>query len=202
MADGATITGRVIDLGQAHAVNSNIRFTYASAPAATSALITSQLNKVVKISSAGLFSVALTMGNYYVTIDSGPDRWTISVPDDGLTYDIVGRIVSSVTQSPTAPAGASLPVGSTTTQGKLKTTKDGADPRASVGVWYVTNVAALKTIATDASNSFATLVNREIGEPPFFWWDSASAAADDTVGFTVVKPTDNPATGRWIQFLM
>ncbi len=207
----ATITGSVFNLKQAAAVNSTIRFRYASAPAeANGGLVASGVPVTAKVSVVGTFSAVLTMGDYLVTIESSIDNpedlFRISVPDDSNSYDIIGLIVSDVTQSPTEPAGASVPNATSTVIGSVKLVKNTTLGVGVItpGVFFPTNVAALKAIPTDLTgNTFAILVEREIGEPACVRWSSSSMEADDTVGFTVIKPTDRSGgqAGRWIQFV-
>lgn len=204
----ATITGNVFNLKKSAAANSTLRFTYASAPAtANGGLVASGVTVTAAVSITGTFSVVLTMGDYYVTIESAKDNpedlFTISVPDNDTSYDILARIVSSVTQSPTVPVGGSTPNATSTVIGAVKLSKNTSAGVGVVtpGVYFVADVAALKALTTDIlGHTFAVLTTPNAGEPPFFYWNSASTAADDPVGFTVVKPTDNPATGRWFDY--
>ncbi len=194
----ATITGSAKDLGAAWAVNSTINFTSAAPNnIAGGSLVNSAVPKTAKVKADGTFSCVLPTGNYYVTFEAGSDRWLINVPDDNASYDIVGRIVPAVI-TPTNPI--SVPNASSGTAGLVKAIKDSTGtPKVPTGIYFPDDVAALKALPTDAGNTYATLINRQSGEPKYFKWDNTSSAADDTTGFTVVKPSDLPANGRWIQ---
>jgi hypothetical protein len=199
-----TITGLVRTLKANAAPGSQLRWKYMSAPALVNNQLVSSYEDIVTVcNSIGEFSQALTAGNYELTIDgNSADKWRVLVPGDDLSYDVSdnGIIVSAFTALPTAPSASAVPNATTSTYGKVKLTKDGANPKVATGIWVVTNVAALKAIASDASHSFALLTAPAAGEPRIAYYDPSSAAADDPTGFTVMKPTDNPSTGRWIPF--
>lgn len=199
-----TITGTVRSLRQNALPGAVMRWKYMSAPAVVdNKLVASYEDVVTYCDSLGEFSQALTAGNYELTIDgNSADAWRVLIPGDDLTYDISdsGIIVSSFTALPEAPPSAAVPNASTSVYGKVKLTKDGANPKVATGIWIVADVTALKAIASDASHSFAFLTVPGVGEPRMCYYDATSAAADDPTSFTVIKPTDNPATGRWIPF--
>lgn len=199
------ITGAVIDLGAEWAVNSTLKFTYRSSPAvASGALVHSKTPKTAKVTNEGTFSTVLPMGNYDVTIDDGPDRWIISVPDDTASYDIVGRITGSYTQNPTLPLVGSVPNASNTVAGIVKLMRNAASGLAFVptGIWTVDNVTTLKAVVTDlTAHVFAVLLQPTGNMGVFYRWDAASTAADDAVNYLVIRPTDigAPNPGRWLK---
>jgi hypothetical protein len=156
--------------------------------------------------AAGVAQFDLMTGRYLVSAKSvkvsGSLQYAvlIDVPDDLLTYEHTQLIVSGAAPftQPLLPAGNATDA----SYGLVKLTKNGVAPRATVGVWHVNDVAALKAIVTDASNTFATLIKRQAGEPPYFYWDGLRNDANDAVGFTVVRPNDFVAAGSlgvWVQ---
>jgi hypothetical protein len=124
----------------------------------------------------------------------------IEVPNDNLAYEHTQLIVSGA--APFSQPISTNANASDVTYGLVRLMRNGANPRATVGVWHVDDIAALKAIPTDASHAFATLIKRQAGEPPYFYWDGARNDADDAIGFTVVRPNDFVAAGSmgvWVQ---
>lgn len=115
-----TVTGNAYLLPTTAAINSTIRFSYASAPAvANGGLVVSGTDVVARVSLLGTFSVVLIEGYYNVTIDDNPeDAFIIAVDDVTETLDIIDIIVSAVGASP-APT-AIVPVASASVFGKIK----------------------------------------------------------------------------------
>jgi len=197
-----TVTGSVRSLISTASPGAKLRWKYKSAPALVGGgLVSSYKDVVTTCNLIGDFSQALTGGDYEVTIDGfDSDKFIVAVPSDDLTYDIADLIESDLTQVPEPPTPAVIPNASTTVAGKVKTVLDGANIKVATGIWIKSNVAAVKALASDASNQLVFLTAPEPGEPRIVYYDPLSSAADDPTGFSVIKPTDNPVTGRWIPF--
>lgn len=86
-------------------------------------------DKTVRTDCSGNFQITLGMGDYRMTIN-GRDQFTVSVPDDDATYDVIQRIVSAATYSPTAPVGGAQPTASPTVLGVIKCDRAHTAPKA------------------------------------------------------------------------
>lgn len=198
-----TVTGIVRTLKATALPGALLRWVYKSYPAYVDGSLVSSVDDVVtRVTNLGNFSETLTAGTYELTIDGNSnDKWTVGVPDDNASYDVLDLIVSPTTVLPTIPTPAVIPNASSTVAGKVKTTKDGPNIRVATGIWIAADVAELKTIPSDASNQLVFLFSPLAGQPKIVRYDPSSSAADDPTSFTIIKPTDNPATGRWIPFM-
>lgn len=198
------VTGNIFSLTTQPGTK-KITFQYLSAPAIIGdSIVSSQDDVVPPIDGYGDFQVTLAAGNYKVTVGTlgqSRDVFTILVPTGTGTYTFASIVTSSVTALP-GPVGGGDPTATSTVSGYVRTIKDTAVPVVPTGIYYPNDVAALLAIQTRAdSHTFATLIKRQAGEPKSFYWDDASLAAHDMVGFTALLPTDRTAgqPGRWIQ---
>lgn len=197
-----TVTGSVRSLISTASPGAKLRWKYRSAPALVGGgLVSSYKDVVTESNLIGEFSQALTGGDYEVTIDGNDaDKFIVAVPSDDLTYDIGDLIESDLTQVPEPPTPAVVPNASSSVYGKVKTVLDGTNIKVATGIWITANVASLKALPSDASNQLVFLTAPEPGEPKIVYYAPLNSSADDPTGFTVIKPTDNPTTGRWIPF--
>lgn len=147
----------------------------------------------------------LSTGRYQITAASASVNGLvyqplIDVPNDSSAYEHTQLIVSGAAPF-TQPISTNVNA-SDVSYGLVKLYRNGASPLVEAGVYHVNDVAALKTVKTDASNVYATLIKRQAFEPKNFYWDGLRSDVDDAVGFTVVRPNDFVAMGSlgvWIQ---
>lgn len=147
----------------------------------------------------------LATGRYQILAQSGSVdglfyQPLIDVPNDALVYEHTQLIV--IGAAPFSQPISTNQNASDVSFGLVKLLRNGLSPLAVTGVYHVNDVTALKTVKTDASNIYATLIKRQAGEPKNFYWDGTRSDANDAAGFTVVRPNDFVAMGSlgvWIQ---
>lgn len=126
-----TITGQARTLSMLASSGAQLRWKYSPVGAVVGGmLVDSQPDVTTPCGPDGKFSQPLTGGVYELTIDgNAKDRWTVTVPDDDLTYDI-----SEILGNLSIPQVAAVPNASSSVPGILKTN---SDPSPSPGVVYL-----------------------------------------------------------------
>lgn len=189
-----TVTGNAYLLPSTAAINSTIRFSYASAPAvANGGLVVSGTDVVSKVNLLGNFSVVLIEGYYSVTVDdSSEDRFIIAVDDVTETVDIVDIITSAVGTAP-APTGT-VPVATSAAFGKVKTdTPDSVNPIAITGWFQVATITALRALTTLRNNKLAIVWANTGGTLSIYKWNDTGTGADNPD--LLVRPDDYVSAG-------
>lgn len=190
-----TITGNAYLLPSTAAINSTIRFAYASAPAvANGGLVVSGKPVTAQVSLLGVFSVVLIEGYYRVTVDDNPeDTFIIAVDDVTETVDIIDIITSAVGDPPTSTG--SVPVATNAAFGKVKTdAPTSSNPIAITGWFQVADITALRALATLRNNKLALVWDMDgSGTFGIFKWNDTGTGADNPN--LLVRPDDYVSAG-------
>lgn len=192
----ATITGNVKRITTIPA-QTTMRITPRSVPVVTNGSLILPEQIIISTDSVGNFTVTLAMGAYEFA--AGDAKVIVSSDATTNTYALEDRIISDVFQDPT------LPVASPATDsslGMVKIDSPNPNPVAVTGLFFVTDITALKAIAGHSSNKMAWIKNPPARAPREFIYDPTSSAAEDTQGWTVVRPNNISAgnPGRWLEW--
>lgn len=158
--------------------------------------------------------VALAPGDYKMTVNnSAKNSVLIRVPNDTAAHNYFDIIISAIS-SPGIPVGGTAPVATATVSGTVKTNTTSGTPIVYLKSEVDTLIAAIPTISSlfwkngrsDLQSVNSSLIATNAGailgpgssDGLFARWYPADTAADN--GGTIMRPTDNPAAGRWHLF--
>ncbi len=200
-----TITGNTCTLRTAAAINTSLRFEYASAPGIHEGqLVNSADDVVADIGLDGTFSTVLATGSYKVFFEDNPGVvWYITVEAGAAeTLDIIDIIVPTPGAAPT-PSEV-IPIASDVAYGKvlLVLGATGAvrvynQTQLDAVIWQVLavpTIAALRALPFNENYMLVWVKSDDDGLMGAYWWDETIVTADDD-GNSFIALTDPDGGG-------
>jgi hypothetical protein len=145
----------------------------------------------------GYWQFILGFGSYRISVTGSTGQSasvliTVGAEHDGLTVSFDQLVVSAL-PTPQAPVGGAQPTASASVLGLVRTDETVAVPVLVTGIFWKSDIAAVRAIANASNNKLAFVS----GTDDVWDWEAASIAADNSV--TVLKPDDTlvGSAGRW-----